>query len=82
MISLKIDWFDLLAVQGDSPRDSQESFPAPQSEGINSLSLCLLHGPALTSVCDHWKTTALTVRTFKSRVVSLLFNTLSSFVIT
>ena len=47
LISLKIDWF--------CPRDSQETFPAPQFKGINSLSLCLLYGPTLTTVCDHWE---------------------------
>ena len=51
MISLKIDWFDRLAF----PRDSQEPFSAPQFEGINSSALCLLYGPALTTVCDHWE---------------------------
>ena len=29
--------------------------PAPQFEGINSLAFCLLIGPALTTVRDHWK---------------------------
>ena len=38
-----------------SPRDSQESSPAPQFENINSSSLSLLYGPTLTSVHDHWK---------------------------
>ena len=51
LISLKIDWFDLLAF----PRDSQEPSSAPQFEGINSLALCLLYGPALTTVRDHWE---------------------------
>ena len=32
-----------------NPRDSQESSPAPQFEGINSLVLSLLYGPTLTS---------------------------------
>ena len=36
-----------------SPRDSQESSPAPQFKGINSLTCCLLYSPALTIVCDH-----------------------------
>ena len=36
-------------------RDSQESSLAPQFEGINSSVLCLLCGPSLTTVCDHWK---------------------------
>ena len=37
------------------PRDSQESFPAPQFESINSLGLSLSCGPALTSIHDYWK---------------------------
>ena len=48
LISLRIDWFDLLAV----PRDSQESSPAPQFESISSSVLSLLYGPTLTSLCD------------------------------
>ena len=37
------------------PRAFQESSSAPQFKGINSLALCLLHSPALTTVCDHWE---------------------------
>ena len=37
------------------PRGFQESSPAPQFEGINSLAFCLLYSPALTVICDHWK---------------------------
>ena len=36
LISFKIDWFDLFAVQKFSP--------APQFEGIESLKFCLLYG--------------------------------------
>ena len=43
--SFRIDWFDLLAVQG-----TLESSPALQFESINSLVLCLLYGPILISV--------------------------------
>ena len=50
MISFRIDYFDLLAVQ-----DSQESFPAPQFESINSSALSLLSGLTHTSVHDYWK---------------------------
>ena len=50
LISLKIDWFDLLDVQG-----TQKSSPAPEFKGINSLVLCLLYGQVLTAVFDHWK---------------------------
>ena len=38
-----------------SPRDSQESSPAPQFESINFLALSLLYGPSLTSILDYWK---------------------------
>ena len=51
LISFRIDWFDLLAVQ----RTLQGSSPAPQFEGISSLALNLLYGPALTSIHDYWK---------------------------
>ena len=40
LISFRIDWLDLLAVQGNS----QESSPAPQLESIHSLALSLLEG--------------------------------------
>ena len=51
LISFRIDWLDLLAVQGDS----QESSPAPQLKSINSSALSFLHSPTLTSIHDHWK---------------------------
>ena len=38
-----------------SPRDSQESSPAPQFESVNSLALSLFYGPALISVHDCWE---------------------------
>ena len=68
-------------IQGWSPccpGNSQESSPAPQFESLNSLALSL-YGPALTTVCGYWK--VLTVWTFVCKVMSLLFNTLSRFVI-
>ena len=37
------------------PRDFQESSPVPWFKGINSLALCLLYSPALTTVYDYWK---------------------------
>ena len=46
----RIDWFDLLAVQG-----TLKSSPALQFEGRNSSALSLLYGPTLTSVHDYWK---------------------------
>ena len=49
LISFRMDWFDLLAVQG-----TQESSPTTQFEKINSLVLSLLYGPPLMSVHNHW----------------------------
>ena len=45
LISFKIDWFDLLTVQG-----TLESSPAPQFKSTNSLALNLLYGPTLVSI--------------------------------
>ena len=50
LISFRMDWLDLLAVQG-----TQESSPTPQFKSINSSVLSLLHSPTLTSIHDHWK---------------------------
>ena len=49
LISFRMDWLDLLAVQG-----TQES-STPQFKSINSLVLSFLHSPNLTSIHDHWK---------------------------
>ena len=46
LISFRIDWFDLLAVQGS---------PAQQIKSINSSVLRLLYGLTLTCVHDYWK---------------------------
>ena len=51
LISFRMDWLDLLAVQ----EDSQESSPTPQFKSINSLALSFLYSPTLTSTHDHWK---------------------------
>ena len=63
------------------PRDSQESSLAPQLESISSSVLSLLHGPAPTSVHNCWKIIAFTIWTFVSKMMSLLSNMLSRFVI-
>jgi len=48
-ISFRMDWLDLLAVQG-----TQESSPTPQFK-INSVVLSFLNGSTLTSIHDYWK---------------------------
>ena len=71
-----LDWFHLLAVQG-----TQKSSLAPQYKSINSSVLSLLYGSTLTSGHDYWKNHALTIQTFVGKVMSMLFNTLSRFVL-
>ena len=50
LISFRMDWLDLLAVQG-----TLESSPTPQFKSINSSALRFLHSPTLTSIHDYWK---------------------------
>ena len=50
LISFRIDWLDLLAVQG-----TLESSPTPQFKSINSSALSFLHCPTFTSIHDYWK---------------------------
>ena len=48
LISFRMDWLDLLAVQG-----TQESSPTPQFKSINSLALSFLYSPTLTFIHDY-----------------------------
>ena len=50
LISFRMDWFYLLAVQG-----TLKSLLQHQFESINSLVLKLVYGPTLTSVHNYWK---------------------------
>ena len=69
LISFRIDWFDLLAVQG-----TLKSLLRHQLESINFFVLTLSHLYMTTE-----KTIALTMWTFVGKVMSLLFKTLSRF---
>ena len=77
-------WFPLewLVWYPWSPRDSQESSPAPQSESIilqhSAFFIVQLSYPYMGA----GKTIALTKQTLVSKVMSLLLSTLSRFVIT
>ena len=77
LISSRIDWFDLLVVQGTR----QESSAAPQFESINSLALSLLYGPTLTSVHAYQKNHSFDYPDLcQQSDVSVFFNnTMSSF---
>ena len=50
LTSFRIDWFDLLAVQG-----TLKSSPTPQFKSINSSVLSFLYGSTLTFIHDYWK---------------------------
>ena len=76
LISFRMDWLDLFAVQG-----TLESSPTPQFKSIISLVLSFLYSPTLTSIHDHWKNQR-TRRTFAGKVMSRLFNKLSRLVLT
>ena len=73
LISFRIDWFDLPAVQG-----TLKSSPTLQFKSINSSAFFIvqLSHPYMTT----GKTIALTRRTFVGKVMSLLFNMLSRLV--
>ena len=77
MISFRMDWFDLLALQGTLKSLLQHH---------SSKASVLLHSDFFAVHLSHLymttgKTIALTMPTFVHKVMSLLFNALSSFVI-
>ena len=78
LISLKIDWFDLLAVQGILRSLLQHHSSKTSILWCSAFFMVQLSQPYMTT----GKTTALTVWTFVGRVMSLLFNTLSRSAIT
>ena len=49
LVSSRIDWFDLLAVQGMLKSST------PHFKSINSSVLSFLYSPTITSIHDHWK---------------------------
>ena len=49
---ISLGWTGQISLQS---KDSQESSPTQQFKSINSLVLCFLSSPTLTSIHDHWK---------------------------
>ena len=68
LTSLKIDWFDLLGVQG-----TFRSLLQHHSSKVSIL--WLSDSSAVTTAHDHWEDHSLTIRIFVGRVMSLFFNT-------
>ena len=77
LISFKIDWFDLLAVQGTLRSLLQHHSSKASVLQCSTLLMIQLSYPYLTT----GKTIVLTIQTFVGRVMSLLFNALSRFLI-
>ena len=77
LISFRVDWLDLLAVQGTLKSLQHHSSKASIFQCSAFFTVQVSH-PYLTI----GKTTALTRRTFVGKVMSLLFNMLSRLVIT
>ena len=77
LISLKIDWFDLLAVQGTFKSLLQHHHSKASILWHSAFLMVQLSHPYMTT----GKTIALTRWTFVGKVMSLLFNMLSRFVI-
>ena len=77
LISFKIDWLDLLAVQGTLKNLLQHHSSKASIFQCSAFFVVQLSHPYMTT----GKTIALTKWTFVGKVMSLLFNTLSRFVI-
>ena len=77
LISFRIDWFDLLAVQGTLKSLLQHHSLKASILWHSAFFMVQLSHPYMTL----GKTIALTIRTFVGKVMSLVFNTLSRFVI-
>ena len=76
MISFRIDWFDLLAVQGNLKSLQHHNLNVSIFR-CSAFFIVQLSHPYMSS----GKTITLTTQTFVSKLMSLLFNTLSRFVI-
>ena len=77
LISFRMDWLDLLAVQGTLKRLLQHHSSKASILQHSAFFRVQFSHPCMTT----GKAIALTTRTFVSKVMSLLFNTLSRFVI-
>ena len=77
MISFKMDWLDLLAVQGTLKSLLQHHNSKASILQCSAFFMVQLSHPYMST----GKTIALTRRTFVSKVMFLFFNTLSRFVI-
>ena len=78
MISFRMDWLDLLAVQGTLKSLLQHHSSKASILRCSAFSIVQLSHPYMTT----GKSIALTIQTFVGKVMSLLFNMLPRLVIT
>ena len=76
LISFRIDWLDLLPVQGTLKSILQH-------HRLKAIIQCsaFFYGLTLTSIHGYWKNHSFDYMDFADKVMSLLFNTISRFVI-
>ena len=78
LISFRIDWFDLIDIQGTLKSFLQHHSSKTSILQHSALSLFFfltlssLYGPTLTSIRDYWKTHSFDYGTFASKLMSLL----------
>ena len=77
LISFRMDWLDLLTVQGYLK--SLLQYHSLKASTLQHLAFFIIQ---LSSIYDYWKTTALIRQTFVCKAMSLLFNKLHRLVIT
>ena len=77
LISFRMDWLDLLAIQGTLRSLLQDHSSKASVLQLSAFFMIQLSYPYLTTS----KTIVVTIQTFVGRVMSLLFNTLSRFLI-
>jgi len=78
------DWFhlgltSLISLQS---KGLSRFFSSTTLQKYQFFALSLIYGPTVKSIHDYWKNITVTIQTFVSKVMSLLFNMLSRLVIT
>ena len=77
LISIRMNWLDLLAVQGTPKSLPQDHSPKASILWQSAFFIVQLSHPCMTT----GKNIALTIQTFVRKVMTLLFNMLSKFII-
>ena len=72
LISIRMDWLDLLAVHR-----TLKSLLQYHSSKASIFQHSFLHSPTLTSVHDYWKNHSFTRQTFVGKVMPLLFRSMT-----